>query len=159
EIKAAEITGIELRTEKKEEIVLEKQPGSASCRLKKPSDNPADPQIVKSLTEGMEKLSSGDQETEGSAKHDDLRVSDEKATHVLLKSGSKTLADLRIGKSVGGYTMIRLAGKNEVWQGSGIFPYMFNREGKAWRDHTIFEFPVADVEKLTIESGKDKLVL
>src|SRR5260370_98858 len=159
EIKAAEITGIELTTEKKEKVVLEKQPGSASWRLKSPGDHPADPQLVKSMTEGMEKLSFGDQVTEGTAKHDELGVTDDKATHVVLKSGSRTLADLRIGKSVGGYTMVRLAGKNEVWQGSGVFPYMFNREGKAFRDHTVFEFPFAEVEKLTIESGRDRLVV
>lgn len=159
QIKAAEITGLELTTEKKEKVVLEKQPGSASWRLKSPGDHPADPQIVKSVTEGIEKLGFGDQVTEGTAKHDELGVSDDKATHLVVKSGSKTLADLRIGKSVGGYTMVRVAGKSEVWQGAGIFPYMFNREGKAFRDHTVFEFPIAEVEKLTIESGHDKLVL
>ena len=34
-----------------------------------------------------------------------------------------TLADLHIGKTVGGYTMMRVDGKNDTWQATGIYPY------------------------------------
>jgi hypothetical protein len=60
---------------------------------------------------------------------------------------------------VGGFTMVRPAGKNEVWQANGLFPYMLNRDTKAWRDKTILEFPFAEASKLTVDAAGGKLTL
>jgi hypothetical protein len=112
------------------------------------------------LTDGLEKLSFGDVVTENKAKHDELGVADGKAPRVLAKgAGGKTLADLFIGKAVGGYTMARLNGKDEVWQASGLFPYAVNKDPKGWRDHTMFDLAAQDVDKLSVEGAGSKLVL
>jgi hypothetical protein len=75
-------------------------------------------------------------------------------------AGGKVLADLMVGKAIGGYTMVRPFGKNEVWQSTGIYGYMMNREPKAWRDHTVLEFTQIDADKLTVDAGGgQKLVL
>jgi hypothetical protein len=71
----------------------------------------------------------------------------------------KTLADLHIGKTVGGYTMVRVGDKKETWQASGLYPYTVGRAPSGWRDHAIFELTAADIDKLTVEAPGGKLVL
>jgi hypothetical protein len=158
-IKAADLTGLEVWSDKQVHTVLEKTE-KGDWRVKQPSDWRADQGAVKMLTDGLEKLSFGDVVTENKAKHDELGVADGKAPRVMAKgAGGKTVADLLIGKSVGGYTMARVVGKDEVWQASGLFPYAVNKDSKAWRDHTIFDLAAQDVDKLTVEGEGGKLVL
>ena len=158
-IKASDLTGLEVWNDKQEHTVLAKN-DKGDWRVTQPSDWKADQSAVKMLADGLEKLSFGDVVTENKAKHEELGVADGKAPRVTAKgAGGKTVADLLIGKSVGGYTMVRVAGKDEVWQGSGLFPYAVNKDNKGWRDHTIFDVAAQDVDKLTVEGGGNKLVL
>jgi hypothetical protein len=159
--KAADVAAIDLVTEKQEKISLGKAPApDGSWRVKAPGDWPADAAAVKSLLDGLERLAFGDQVTQGKEKHEDLGVADGKAQRVTVKNASgTTLADFFVGKAVAGYTMVRLAGKNEVWQGSGIYGYMVNRDAKGWRDHVIFQVSAPDAEKLVVEAGASKLAL
>jgi hypothetical protein len=158
EFKGADVTGLEVWNDKQQHAVLEKS--GSDWRVKDPGDWKADQSAVKMLTDGLEKLSFGDVVTENKAKHDEMGVADGKTPRVLAKgAGGKTLADLYIGKTMGGYTMARLNGKDDVWQSSGLFPYAVNKEPKAWRDHTIFDLAGQDVDKLTVEGAGSKLVL
>ncbi len=156
--KAADITGLEVWSEKQQHAVLEKT--GSEWRVKDPGDWKADQAAVKMLTDGLEKLAFGDVVTSNKTQHEELGVVDGKAPRVVAKgAGGKVLADLLLGKSVGGYTMTRVSGKEDVWQSSGLFPYAVNKEPKAWRDHTIFDLAAADVDHLTVEAGGSKLVL
>jgi len=151
-IKATEVAHLELTNEKQEKTVLDKK-GDA-WRITAPADQAADQSAVKTLTDGLEKLAFADVVTESEAKHEELGVKEGKAQHLVAKSGAgAVLADVLIGKSVGGFTMLRVAGKNDVWQATGLFPYMINREPKGWRDHAILDGNANDAEKLTIEEG------
>jgi hypothetical protein len=153
------VARLELWNDKQQHTVLERT-GAADWQVKEPGDWKADQTAVKTLLDGLEKLSFGDVVTESKDKHADMNVADGKATRVLAQSGDKqTLADLYLGKNVGGYTMVRLNGKDEVWQGSGLFPYAVNKEPSGWRDHTIFDFVAADADKLTVEGAGGKLVV
>jgi hypothetical protein len=156
-LKAADVTGLEVWNDKQQHAVLEKS--GSDWRVKEPADWKADQAAVKQLTDALEKVTFGDVVTETKGKHEELGVSDGKAPRVVVKGAGKTLADLYIGKSVGGYTMVRVNGKDDVWQSSGLFPYLVNKEPKGWRDHTIFELTAADVDKLTVEGAGSKLVL
>ncbi len=157
-IKAAELAELDLTTEKQDHVVLVKKGGG--WRLQGPQDWGADPQAAKALEGALEKLSFGDLVTEGVEKHGELGVLDGKATRVIAKNSSgAVVGDFYLGKSVGGFNMLRPAGKNEVWQSSGLVPYQVNRDAKGWRDHTIFDFQAADVDQLTVEAGADKLAL
>ena len=159
EIKAADIAAVEINNlERKEEIVLERR--DSGWMITKPTEWKADQSATKQLVEGVEKMSFADLVTEQADKHEEMGVSDKNATKVVLKDkGGKVLADLYVGKSLGGFTMLRVEGQNNVWQASGIYPYLFNRDGRAWRDHVVFEFPWGDVDKLAIESTGQKLVV
>lgn len=161
ELKAADIARLELTNEKQEHTTLEKAsaPGN-EWRVKQPGDWKADQTGVKQLIDALGKLGFADTVTENPEKQAELGVADGKGAHVVVKdAGGKTLADLLIGKSVGGFTMVRVAGQKEVWQATGFYPYSIAREPKGWRDHTVFDFALADVEKLSVESPGQKLLL
>ncbi len=157
-IKSADVQTLEVTTEKQEHVTLTKS-GSA-WRVTAPKDWPADSSGVKSLLDGLEKLTFSDLVTEVKEKHEEMGVADGKATRLVAKgAGDKVLADVYVGKNVGGFTMLRPAGKSEVWQSTGLLAYLINKEPKAWRDHTIFEFAANDADKLTVEGGGAKLAL
>ncbi len=155
--KAGDVTGLEITTEKQDKISLEKK--GDKWRVTKPGDWAADSAGVKSLLEGLERLGFQDVVTEGKEKHEELGVVEGKSVRVVAKGSSGTLADFYMGKAISGFTMLRPAGKDIVWQGTGMYAYMVNRDAKGWREHLVFEFPAADTEKLTIESSGAKLVL
>lgn len=158
EIKAAEITSLEMWNDKQQHTILAKE--SSGWRVKEPADWKADESAIKMLTDGLEKLTFGDVVSDNKDKLEELGVADGKAPRVVAKNGAgKRVADLLIGKSVGGYTMARIGGQNEVWQASGLFPYAVNKDPKGWRDHTIFDLAAPDVDKLTVESAGSKLLL
>ena len=159
ELKAADIGKLELTNDKNEKTVLEKT-GASEWRVKSPGDWKADQQGVKQVLDGLEKLSFADVASENVDKQAELGVADGKGARIVAKKGDgTTLADLHVGKAVGGYTMVRLDGKNETWQAGGIYPYVVGRAPNGWRDHAIFELAAADIDKLTVENPTGKLVL
>lgn len=159
EIKAADVSRLELTNDKQEKTTLERV-SATEWRVKAPGDWKADQQGVKQLLDGLEKLTFTDTASENADKHAELGVADGKSARLIAKSGAgKTLADLHIGKGVGGYTMVRLDGKNETWQAGGLYPYIVGRAPAGWRDHAIFELSVADIDKLAVEAAGSKLVV
>jgi len=159
EMKAASVAKLELTNDKQEKTTLERT-GATEWRVKSPGDWKADQQGVKQVLDGLEKLTFSDTASENAEKHAELGVADGKGARLVAKDGGgKTLADLHIGKGVGGYTMVRVDGKVETWQAGGLYPYIVGRAPSGWRDHTVFEIPGAEVDKLTVEGAGSKLVL
>lgn len=122
-----------------------------------PVDKPADQQAVKTAVEALEKLKWGDITTQQKDRHADLEVSDDKAVHVVAKDASgAVLADLLVGKSVGTWTLVRVAGKDDVWQAGELYASTFKREGKSWRDHVIFDLKADEAEKVVLATVDPK---
>jgi hypothetical protein len=92
--------------------------------------------------------------TEQPSKHSEFQVDDKEGIHVVVKHDAQVLADLIVGKTVGAGTMVRLPGKNEVWQATGISRYTFDKPASDWRDKSITTFNAADVQKLDV-AAKD----
>ena len=157
-VKASDVAKLELTNDKNEKTVLEKS--GAEWRVKEPGDWKADQQGVKQVLDGLEKLTFADVASENVDKQAELGVADGKGAHVVAKDGGgKTLADLHIGKTVGGYTMVRVGDKKETWQASGLYPYTVGRAPSGWRDHAIFELTASDIDKLTVAAPDGKLVV
>ncbi|HVX96413.1 MAG TPA: DUF4340 domain-containing protein [Polyangia bacterium] len=114
----------------------------------------ADDTNVKAAFEALEKLELGNLVTENKAKQAEFEVDDAKAIHVVAKSekAGQTLADLYVGKASGNGTMVRLAGKDEVWQASGPLRSTFDKSAADWRDRSITTFPAADAEMITVKA-------
>lgn len=125
-----------------------------------PYDKPADGSAAKAAVEALEKIKWGDVTTQQKERHGELEVSDEKAVHVVAKeAGGAVLADLFLGKSAGSSTMVRVAGKDEVWQAGDLYTSTFKRDSKSWRDHVIFDQKADEAQKVTLGSAAGKVVL
>ncbi len=155
-IKAAEITQLELINEKQEKTALTKKP--EGWRITSIGEQAADQGGIKTVVDALEKMSFADVVTEQKERFADLGVEDQRGQRVTVKGASgATVADFYLGKAVGGFTMVRPVGKDEVWQAANFFPYMTNREARNWRDHLIFDLNAADIDKLTVEAGGNKV--
>lgn len=123
-----------------------------------PIQYPADENVAKQAFEAIEKLEFGDIVSDQKSKHAEFEVEeppagskDAKAVRVVVKKGETVMADFLIGKSVGGNTLVRLPGKDEVWTGLGSFRYNFDRDTSNWRDKAITKFAQADAEKIEVK--------
>ena len=156
-LKAADVTKLEVTTQKEESTTLEKKDGV--WRITAPVDALADAMAVKTVTEALEKMTFGDVVTENVAKQLDMEVGDKGSVRVKVTSGTQAV-DLMLGKSIGGYTMFRVPGHNQVWQAGNIFTYQVNKPSKDWREHLVAPVVVADVDKLSVSvPGGSSVVL
>lgn len=159
EIKAGSIAQIELTQPKGADKVTLSKKGD-KWQVTAPYDKPADQSAVKSVVEALEKMKWGDITTQQKDRHGDLEVSDDKAVHVVAKdSGGGVLADLYLGKVTGSATMVRVAGKDDVWQVSDLFASNFKKDAKSWREHTVFDLKAEEAEKLTLKGGGTQVKL
>lgn len=111
----------------------------------------ADQDSAKAAFEGLEKLEFGSLVSDQKAKHDEFEIG-EKSVRVTVKKADKILADLRIGKSVNAATMVRVEGKDEVWQSPGLLKYNYDKDSAGFRDKSITTFEEAKAEGLEIVS-------
>ncbi|HRI48908.1 MAG TPA: DUF4340 domain-containing protein [Pseudomonadota bacterium] len=159
EIKAGSIAQVELTQPKGADKVTLSKKGD-KWQVTAPYDKPADQAAVKSVVEALEKMKWGDITTQQKERHGELEVSDDKAVHVIAKdSGGGVLADLYLGKVAGSSTMVRVAGKDEVWQVADLYASNFKKEGKSWREHTVFDLKADEAEKLTLKGGGTQIKL
>jgi hypothetical protein len=156
-LKAADFTKLEVTTDKQEPCTLERGEGG-KWLVKAAAQWPADQGAVKQTIDALERMTFGDLVSDNPAKQEELGVGD-KAPRLKVYTGANLVADLIVGKALGGFTLVRLGGKKDVWQAGGLFVYQVNKAPKDWRDHTIVELAAADVKRLTVQSGGAKLVL
>jgi len=115
----------------------------------------ADESIAKSAFEGLGKMDVTDLVTEKKEKQAEFQVDDKSGLHVVAKGkGGKVLADVTVGKTSGPGTMVRPAGKDEIWQASGISRYLFDKTSADWRDKSLTSFTATDAERIDVV-GKD----
>jgi len=115
----------------------------------------ADEAVAKAAFEGLGKMDVSDLVTEQKTKHAEFQVDDKSGIHVVAKAkGGKVLADITVGKTTGPGTMVRPAGKDDVWQATGISRYLFDKAPADWRDKSLTTFTAADAERVEV-STKD----
>lgn len=118
----------------------------------------ADKEAAKEAFEGIEQLEFGSVITDQKAKHKEFEVG-EGALHVVAKKADKAVANLYVGKSVGSQTLVRLDGKDEVWQAKGSLKYKFDKDAAGWRDKAITTFTEADANRLEVKAADGSRVV
>jgi hypothetical protein len=123
-------------------------------KVSKPVVYAADQDGAKAAFEGLEKLEFGNVVSDQKAKHEEFEVG-AKGLRVVVKKGDKALTDLRIGKSVNAATLVRVEGKDEVWQAVGLMKYNYDKDPGGWRDKSIttFEEPQAETIEVVSKAG------
>jgi hypothetical protein len=117
----------------------------------------ADDAAVKGAFDTVEKLTLGSLVSETKAKQAEFEVDDAKGIHVVAKSekgggAGQVLADFFVGKAVANGTMVRLAGKDEIWQAVGPVRSAFDKAPADFRDKSVITFPSADAEMITVKA-------
>jgi hypothetical protein len=120
-------------------------------KVEKPVAYAADQDAAKQAFETIEKLEFDGIVSDQKAKHDEYEVG-ASSVRVVAKKADKALVDLRIGKVANNQTMVRVEGKDEVWQAVGSLKFEFDKDAAAWRDKSITTFTEADAERLEVVS-------
>jgi len=136
-------------TKSKVTSVIRKEGGK--FKVVSPAPYAADENNAKQAFEAVEKLEFGDIVTDQKSKQAEFEVGDD-ALKVVAKNGNNSLAELLIGKSLGNGTMVRVPGKDEIWQAQGAIKYTFDKSAADWRDKSITTFTLADAEKIEVKS-------
>jgi hypothetical protein len=111
----------------------------------------ADEPVAKAAFEALGKMDVSDLVSDQKAKQAEFEVDDKSGIHMVAKGkGGKVLADLIVGKTTGPGTMVRVPGKDEVWQATGISKYMFDKSAADWRDKSITTFTSGDAEQVEV---------
>jgi hypothetical protein len=135
-------------TAKKTRVVLERS--GKDWRVTAPVNDEADSYAAKTMVEKLTGLEFGDMVTEREDRHAGHKVDDRGGIHVEVSDGKSTVADFFLGKVADGFTMLRAAGKDQVYQAVGALTHAFEREVKNWRRRTIVELKQQDVRQLEI---------
>jgi Domain of unknown function (DUF4340) len=123
----------------------------ATYKVVKPIPYAADQDAAKQAFETLEKLEFDGIISDQKSKHDEFEVG-ASGVRVVAKQGDKVLADLRVGKVANNTTMVRVEGKDEVWQAVGYLKYQFDKDPAGWRDKSITTFSEGDAERIEVKS-------
>jgi hypothetical protein len=129
-------------------------------KLLAPVAYPADESAAKAAWEMLDRMNVSDLVTDQKAKQAEFEVDDKLGVHVVAKgAGGKVLADFVVGKGAGGGSMVRLTGKDEIWQASGVQRFIVDKTPTDWRDKSITTFAAEEAEKIEIVTKDDGKVV
>jgi hypothetical protein len=154
-LKKEDITAIEIAKPDKTTIALARQ--GEGWVVTAPVQAKADDSAVESVVEKLSELEVSSVAASRKENHKLLQVDAEKGIRVKAKGqGDKVLADLWIGESKTGGTMVRPEGKDDVLAVKGSIRYAFDKEVKLFRDRVITDLDTATLTAMSIESAKGK---
>ncbi|MCB9666771.1 MAG: DUF4340 domain-containing protein [Myxococcales bacterium] len=145
-----------------DELEIERPGASSVIHLKKINGNwlitapiaaEADTKAVEMAVEKLTDLSVTAIAATKSSSHQILEVDDKQAIRVVAKNKGKVLANLLIGASRGGNTMVRESGKAVVMAVSGSMKWSFNKDLKDWRNRKILEIKPEEISGVTYQSA------
>lgn len=152
DVKKEEVTRIEITKPAQEPIVLQKQ--DDKWRMTAPVDAEAAQAAVEAVVDKLAELDITGVAASRKENHERLEVDPEHAVHVVAKGGEKVLADLYVGATRSGGTMVRVEGSEEVLAARGSIRYLFDREVKDFRDRDVTSIENKEITSITISSPK-----
>lgn len=156
-IEKAEVTALEIDNPRKQQsVVIQKQ--ESGWQMTAPVTAKADQASVDSILEKLDNLQVASVAATRKEHHEKLEIDAKQAIRVKAKAGDKLLADLYIGASKSGGTMVRQADADQVLATKGSIRYAFDREVKDLRDRVITNLDPKDLTGLAIASEKGKFV-
>jgi hypothetical protein len=135
-----------------------KKEGS-TYKVVKPVPYAADQEAAKQAFESLEKLEFDGIVSDQKSKQDEMEVG-ASGVRVVAKKADRTVADLRVGKVANNLTMVRLEGKDDIWQAVGYLKYQYDKDSAGWRDKSLTTFDEKDARRIEIDSKSGgKIVL
>ena len=156
-IRAADVVALDVTGADGKAVSLKKEGG---WRVVSPWNKPADQAAVDMAVQNLEKMQWRDVVSQSKDQHAELEVSDDKAVHVVAKNAAgQVVADLYLGKSTDLGTMVRPAGKQEVWRAADITRSVFQKQPKEWRNAHVFEEKAARATRVVLMGDDATVVL
>ncbi|MDZ4693741.1 MAG: DUF4340 domain-containing protein [Deltaproteobacteria bacterium] len=109
----------------------------------------AEADAAKEAFDAIAGLKFGSVVTDQKSKHAEMEV-DDASLKLDIKKGSTLVATLRIGKVNGNQTLVRVEGKDAVWQAVGSLKWKFDKDAAAWRDKTVLKFEEDKATRLEV---------
>lgn len=146
---------LELAAPDKGTVRLVKQ--GDSWRLAAPVDALADQEAVSNALTKLAEIELSGVAATKAKNHARLEVDAAKGTHVVAKSGGKTVLDAWIGVYQSGNSMLRLEGQEAVATVRGSIRYAFAKQVREWRDRKVTEVPTESVKQITFVNKHGRL--
>jgi biopolymer transport protein ExbD len=121
-------------------------------RVSEPVDARADQEAVKTAITKLAELKFTGIAATKKENHDRLEVSEAKGTHVVAKSGGKTVLAGYMGTYDSGNTMFRLDGQDPVASVEGSIRFAFRKQAREYRDRVITKIEVPTVQKIVFDN-------
>jgi hypothetical protein len=153
-VKKDEVTTVEIVQPGKPAIVLTKK--NAVWEVTAPVTAKADTSSVDAVLDKLESLDVSGVAATRKENHAKLQVDADKAIRVKAKKDDKVLADLYIGASKAGNTMVRAEGSDSVLSVRGSMRYAFDKDLKMFRDRVITDLETDTLSAIVFESPKGK---
>jgi hypothetical protein len=151
-LKKEEITSIEITRPNQPQVVLQKQNDKWKMTAPVAADT-AGP-AVESIVDKLAELDVTSVAAKNKENHKRLEVDAEHAVHVVAKGGEKVLADLHVGASKSGGTMVRVEGSDDVLALRGSIRHLFDREVKDFRDRDVTDIENKELTAIAVSSAK-----
>ncbi len=118
----------------------------------------ADSNTVQKVFDGIRKIDTSIVVSEQEKDFSQFNVDASRGTHVVLRTGQKTVVDFVIGSGGAGGANIRSNAK--VFSMKGVFPGTFSRPLGAWVERRMIRAELSDIEKVEIQAnGQEPIVL
>ncbi len=151
-VKSEEVDTIEIERPKEPAITIVKK-GDA-WEMTAPVTAKADKTAVDAALDKLTALEVTGVAATRKENHERLQVDADKAIRVKAKQGDKVLADLFIGETKKGNTMVRAEGNDVVLSVRGSMRYAFDKEVKLFRDRVVTDIDTKELTGMTVDSEK-----
>ncbi|MBM4361437.1 MAG: DUF4340 domain-containing protein [Deltaproteobacteria bacterium] len=135
----------------RETITLLKK-GEEDWELESPAGAKANVSNVKSMLDDLERLEVKELIDPGKDAYAKYDLGDDQALHAVFHKGAEVALDAHFGEDGSRGQMTRIGGRDGVYAVKGYSSYLFNRDGKGWRDKAILKFEEKDVVKVSVQN-------
>ncbi|MCH2109802.1 MAG: DUF4340 domain-containing protein [Polyangiaceae bacterium] len=131
--------------------VLEKQ--GDDWRVTAPVNYPANQSNIENLLKNLEKLSLVEKIADSEESWAGYDLNDQKSLAVQVWAGDQELTNLHLGKSGGRGQTVRVGTDPATYSLKGYSSYLYERDGKGWRDTAILELDAPQVVSIDVSNA------
>jgi hypothetical protein len=140
------------------ETVELKKTGEESWQLTRPLQATAAASNVQQMVENLGKLELSEAISSTASDYERWGVTAEKALHAQFYAGTETVADLYLGESGSRGQMVRIEGTDGVYTLKGFSKWLYERDGKGFRDKGLFKFDEKAVVSVRVTNPTGRYV-
>jgi hypothetical protein len=155
DLTGSDITSLTIQRPDAEAITLTRD--GETWRVTAPIEADADDNVLRTAIEKLDELEMDSVVARNPSNHEQLEVDDAHGVRLTVRAGEEEVADLYLGATRGGGTLIRVAGQDVVVSARGSVRFAFDRELSAFRNKRILDVAPERVVGLRYQVGERAL--